>query len=416
MITFPNRLRVVLHGHELFGIAPLDEGRASALEWTPAALAGGDDAGANLVVRQAPFLPGVHRIGRAELGGLPGFLADSLPDAWGRLLVDRALRARGFDPRRLRGFDRLAFQGDRGPGALCFQPAIEPGGEASQFAVSDLDELAREASTLLKGQTPTLLDELARLGGSAGGSRPKVWLAENATGTWRSGVGELKPDELGWLVKFRAPQHDPPDIAAIEYAYAAMAQASGLSVPQARLISGRKNQYFASLRYDRAGSARIHTLSVAGLLNIDPAASVAFDYADLLNLTRQITRDETAVVEAYRHAAFNVLTHNRDDHLRQFGFLRLDGRWRRTPAYDLTFSDGPGREHSILVAGEGRTPGRETLVRLAVLGGVAPRVALRVVEQVRAAVAEWPGHAATAGVGRTSMTRVSSAIKQCLAA
>ncbi|MCC6621271.1 MAG: type II toxin-antitoxin system HipA family toxin [Deltaproteobacteria bacterium] len=390
---------------ELADIARVAQGLA--WQWTSEALARGDDAGANLVARQVPFVAGVHIVGKPELGGLPGVLADSLPDAWGRLLMDRALRKHGVEPRALGGIDRLTLVGASGPGALVFAPAFDWEDVPEAF---DLEQLARDSELVLEGREPAHLDALARAGGSAGGSRPKAWVAVDAAGRMRVGAGELGPDETGWLVKFRARLHDPEDIGPIEYAYTKMAAAAGLNVPQPWLIDTARHRYFASRRFDRDGGARVHVLSAAGFLGVHPEQATATDYADLLMLTRRVTRSEVEVHAAYRHAVFNVLAHNRDDHLKQFGFVRRAATWQRSPAFDLTFSDGPGGEHTLLVAGTGQ-PTRASLEALAERTSIKARPAQKIRDEVSGAVSRWSTFARQAGVSAASRQRIATTLK-----
>lgn len=390
----------------------LTDRRRVALEWTAAALAAGDDAGANLAVRQSPFMPGVHTVGTPSLAGLPGWLADSLPDSWGRLLTDRQLRVAGIDPATLSGVDRLAIVGRRGPGALAYRPAAAVG-EASASADDqslDLDQLARDAQLVLRGEPAEVLEQLARAGGSAGGSRPKAWIAVDETGRIRSGATELRDGETGWLVKFRAPQHDPEDIGALEFAYAELARRAGLEVAEPRLFETRGGRYFASRRFDRVDGGRRHVLSAAALLDVAHDEAMAADYVDLLKLTRHVTRSEAEVERVYRQAVFNVFAHNRDDHLKQFAFVRKQARWHYAPAYDLTFSDGPAGEHTLLVAGEGRQPGMPHLTDLAKRGGLAERRARDLIDAVRGATTSWREIATQVGVSRASLERVASVL------
>lgn len=387
-----------------------------ALEWTEAARAAEDDAGANLVVRQAPFTRGVHRVGRPDLDGLPGFLADSMPDAWGRLLVDRQLRQAGLQPASLRGIDRLAIVGARGPGALTYAPEVPLGDDDAGGEHFDLDRLARGAALVLEGEAPDVLDALQRAGGSAGGSRPKVWAALSEAGTLRSGAHGLRAGECGWLIKFRAPKSDPEDVGQLEYAYALMARAAGIDIAEPRLfVSTSGARYFGSRRFDREGPRRIHVRTVAGFLNVAPEVATAQDYADLLAIVAHVTRSDADVMAMFRVAAFNVLAHNRDDHLKQFAFRWRDGRWRLAPAYDLTFSAGPGGEHTLLVAGEGRAPGVAHLRELAERRRLKTRAVNRILDDVRAAIAEWPTHAANAGVSEASTAQVRTTLAELAA-
>ncbi len=386
------------------------EPRGTALEWTAGSLDAREDAGANLVIRQAPHLAGVHRVGVPALGDVPGFIADSLPDAWGRLLVDRRVRQDGVDPRTLTSLDRLAIVGDRGPGALTFEPALD--GAATEGQLLDLDALSDAAGLVLEGADSELLVRLERVGGSAGGTRPKAWIAEGPDGRLRAGACPLDTDEIGWLVKFRAPRADPEDIGRIEFAYALMAREAGLRVAEPRLFETSRGAYFGSRRFDRDGARRVHVLTAAAFLNVSHESAVAFDYVDLIKITRHITRSELEAQEAFRHAVFNVLAHNRDDHLKQFAFRREEGAWTRTPAYDLTMSDGPGGEHTILVGGEGRRPGREALLAVAEAGGLEGRGAQRIIAEVGDAIGRWPSIASNAGVGARSQRDIGERLRE----
>jgi len=215
---------------------------------------------------------------------------------------------------QLAGIDRLAVVGDRGIGALVYAPQFSLGADSREPL--DLDRIAADADLTLAGENTELLVELARLGGSAGGSRPKAWIAVDGEGRIRSGAASLRPGETGWLIKFRARQADPEDIGRLEFAYARMAIAAGLDVAEPWLIKTSRGAYFASRRFDRNDAGRGHVLSAAGILAVVPEQAIAADYHDLLRLTWHVTRSEPEVAAAYRHAVFNVLAHNRDDHLR----------------------------------------------------------------------------------------------------
>ena len=398
-------------GLELCRLSKVQRADHSALEWTPAAIAASEDAGANLAVRQSPLVSGIHDVGQRGFAGLPGWLADSLPDSWGRLLVDRQLRKQGVEPSAIGGVDRLAIVGERGPGALCYEPSVvleEAGLDDERI---DLDLIAEEAEALLTGEAPELLDRLATLGGSAGGSRPKAWIAfDEATGALRSGATTLRAGESGWLVKFRAPAHDPEDVGPLEFAYAQMAKRAGLAVAEPRLFETDRGRYFASRRFDREDGRRLHVLTATAFLDVPHDQAMAADYADLIKLTRFLNRSEVDAEAAFRHACFNVFACNRDDHLKQYAFVRRGERWCRSPAYDLTFSSGPGGEHTLLVGGEGRHPGAEELRRVAEESGIPASKAKAILEQVRAAIAAWRDLASSVDVQRASIARVASAL------
>ena len=340
--------------------------------------------------------------------GLHGMFADSLPDGWGRLLVDRRARQLGFEPSQLTPLDRLACVGRRGIGALTYAPAMDVW-DGPEGAL-DLDRLAADAARVLAGEAGAVIAALGQAGGSPAGARPKALIALNAAGEARHGSDAIPEGYDGYLVKFPG-RDDPADIAAIEYAYALMARAAGVIMPDVRLIEGPgETRYFATRRFDREGDARLHVHSACGLLYSDFRLP-ALDYRELIRLARAVTRDRREAIAMYRLAVFNVLARNRDDHAKQFSFLMdRDGRWSLAPAYDLVFTDGPGGEHSTSVLGHGRDIGRETLVRLGAEADLDAAGARGVIDEVSAAAADWARFAADAGVSRASRTRIADGL------
>ncbi|MEP9404326.1 type II toxin-antitoxin system HipA family toxin [Sphingomonas sp. VNH70] len=395
-------LQVALHGEAPAARVAMAGGLAQ-LEWTGHAIA---DA-RRLSPLYYPPEPGLQAARTCDFDGLHGFLADSLPEGWGALLMRRRLAALGVDMGRLSALDRLALVGDHGRGALTFAPATTPKAETDGI---DLDALAAESRAILRGEGGALGDLLADLGGASGGARPKVHVGFGPGGAIAVGDGELPPGYAAWIVKFRASA-DPVDIGPLEQAYAAMARAAGLTIGETRLIPARDGPpWFATRRFDRPGDGRrVHMVSLAGAIEAPPHVAGAIDYDLFLRATRAITRDEGDVVEAFRRMVFNVLAGNRDDHSRQHAYLMDDaGDWHLAPAYDLTFSDGPGGEHDLAVAGEGAMPTRRHVDRVAQAHGIAPKRVAAIVEQVADAVAGWQVAARDAGVGRDTTALVAA--------
>lgn len=375
------------------------------LEWSPELLGAGLRVAA---LDYYPTTPGLHSARGRMFGGLHGFLADSLPDGWGYLLMRRRLAKAGVDIAALTPLERLALVGDQGRGALVFAPSTVP---ADAVETLDLDLLAEAAITLLAGETPALADTLANLGGGSGGARPKVHVGFNADGAVSVGSGETPPGFDPWLVKFRAPE-DPEDIGPIEAAYAEMAAAAGITMSPHRLVPARSGHpYFATRRFDRPdGGGRLHMVSLAGAVEA-PADWPSASYDTYLRATRAITRRTEDVVEAFRRMIFNVLASNRDDHTRQHAYLMdAAGTWTLAPAYDLTHSPGPGGEHYMDIEGEGRRPTRGHVLALAARHGLAERIVVPMIDEVRAAVSDWPTFAAATEVTTASRGRIAEAI------
>lgn len=341
-----------------------------------------------------PLEPGLHPARSWAFEGLHGFLADSLPDAWGTLLLRRRLQKLGHRFEELDAVDRLALVGRTGRGALVYQP--ETLGRAAIEGI-DLDVLAEEARQVLAGEECRLDEVLAELGGGSGGARPKVHVALNAHGQPVTGDGE---DAAEWIVKFASPV-DPADIGPIEEAYARMARAAGIDMTESRLIASAIGPgHFATRRFDRPQTGRRrHMVSLGGAVEASPHMP-SLDYDGFLKATLAITRDMRDLEQAFRRMVFNVLARNRDDHVRQHAYLMDErGDWRLAPAFDLTFSNGPGGEHYMAVEGEGRTITRGHVERLGARHGLTQRRITEIVEAVDDAISDWPRQARETGVG-----------------
>jgi serine/threonine-protein kinase HipA len=354
-----------------------------------------------------PPEPGLQAARSRIFDGLHGFIADSLPEGWGYLLMRKLLAKLNVDIATLSPIERLALVGDQGRGALVFEPSTTP---PDNVETLDLDALAEESFALLNGDEGKLADTLAGLAGGSGGARPKVHVGFDGRGTFSMGKGEIASGHKAWLVKFRAPQ-DPVDIGPIEEAYATMAEAAGLTLSEHRLIKAKKGPgYFATRRFDRPDAGgRLHLLSLAGAIEA-PSNIPSTSYDTFLRATRAITRRADDVAAAFQRMVFNVLASNRDDHTRQHAYLMgPDGDWRLAPAYDLTYAPGPGGEHYMDIEGEGRRPTRVHVTAVGKKHGLDVKHVTAVIDQVRAAVADWPKFAEAAGVTPSSIKVIREA-------
>jgi len=339
-----------------------------------------------------PLKAGVIESSDRTFEGLFGVFNDSLPDGWGRLLLDRKLMNAGLNPGTLSPLDRLCFVGTLGMGALSYEPENP---SAISHITNDLDEIDSEIQVTLD-ENDTYVDDLLVLGGSSAGARPKVL---------------LHIDGADWLIKFRS-QLDPKDISAIEYAYHLMAIDAGLVVPEAKLFPSRKGLgFFGVKRFDRNGDHRIHMHTIAGLLHADHREP-SLDYESIMKATLYLTKDIRQCEIQFRNAVFNVLSHNRDDHSKNFSFLMdAQGNWTVSPAYDLTFSSGPAGEHSTMIMGEGKNPTKKHLLKLAGTVGIKQDKALEIIDQVFAALKKWDDFATEVGVSKLQTNNVGEALR-----
>lgn len=342
--------------------------------------------------------------------GLHGVFADSLPDGWGRLLLDRTLTSRGILMEDITPLQRLSFIGNSGMGALQYRPVFEhPKEEEIKL---ELDSVAREMNKVLDGHSSDVIEELFRLGGSSGGTRPKILVGYNPKNDHLiHGANELPSGYEHWLIKFPSAV-DRTDTANIELAYHFMALAAGIEMSNCRLFKGKSGKvYFGTKRFDRIKSGKLHMHSAAGLMHDDFRIS-ALDYGHIMDCGSRL-EGATALEKIFRLAAFNVFAHNRDDHSKNFSFLMdAKGKWSFAPAYDLTFSNSSHGYHSSLVAGESEHPGTPNLLELA--GVFRLKKAKTLVEEVKDALSGWSKYARKAGVSKTSMNLIGKRIEELM--
>jgi serine/threonine-protein kinase HipA len=359
---------------ERFPLAQLaDDGRNLLFQYTPQALERGLEVSPyHLTLRReayGDFPQHQHR--------LPGLVSDALPDGWGMLLMDRLFRKNGISVATVSPLDRLAFIGEDAMGALVFEPPTADHLETREIELLGIANGVRE---VLSGDGEAMLCELALMGGSPHGARPKVRLNFDPA----CGVASTAEEGGGtpWLVKFPG-QGEDAEVCAIEYLYADMARRAGIPMPATHFFTLADDlTAFGIERFDRADGMRVPVHTVAGLTHAD-FRHPTLDYLSVLRLTRFVTADEREVLEMYRRCAFNVVFHNRDDHSKNLSFLmRQDGSWGVAPGYDLTFNEGPGGHHQMDVCGEAQRIERSHLLDLASKAGLRTGDAVAVIDQV----------------------------------
>lgn len=357
---------------------------------------------------ELPLRNGVVELPTDPFDGLAGVFSDSLPDGWGRLLFDRMMRSQGFSPSDISSLDRLAYAGLNGMGALVYEPDSSPP-TIQEFI--DLDHLATQTEKILEGASGEIIAELLALNGSSAGARPKALIGVDKDRKNISyGVNQLNDGFEHWLVKFPNSQ-DGTDSGTIEYAYALMAKEAGLYFPDVHLFSSQKgNGFFGVKRFDRQENKRFHMHTVSGLIHSN-FRFPSLDYEDLLSLTMALTKDIREVEKMFRLAVFNVMAHNRDDHAKNFSFLMNEfGEWKLSPAYDLTFSNGPGGEQSTMVVGEGKNITIKHLVKLGLDAKISKELIDQIIEQTRNALSKWTFLANEYGISKSNIELINRVI------
>ncbi|MCR5776160.1 MAG: type II toxin-antitoxin system HipA family toxin [Lachnospiraceae bacterium] len=302
---------------------------------------------------------------RERFKGLFGVFADSLPDAWGELLLDRYLSNHGIGRGYLTTLDRLAYIGNSGMGALEYRPSKNPDYDINGI---DYDTIAKECEKILSSKETGELDILYNLGGSSGGTRPKIL---------------IRSEEHECIVKFPS-KNDAPNSGKMEYDYYICAKKCGIKMTKCELLpSSYCDGYFKTERFDRVGSEKIFSITIAGLLEADFRAP-SCDYNAYMKLVKILTReDEEQLEQMFRIMCFNVFTHNKDDHTKNFSFLYNNSKWELAPAYDMTYSTTYFGEHTTSINGKGKNILDNDMISVGVTAGMSKNTCKQIIEEIR---------------------------------
>ena len=321
----------------------------------------------SLPLKKQVFIPRID-----PFDGLYGVFSDSLPDGWGRLLVDRMLNSQNINPREISQIDRLAIVGETGMGALSYKPEYNL--LEDKDYQEDYDNLALSCKKILNTEHSADLDNLFRLGGSSGGARPKIL---------------TKIDNEDWIIKFPSSLDDN-NIGELEYLYSVCAKKCKIDIPETKLFPSKiSSGYFGIKRFDRkklsTGTIRkLHMISVSGLLETSHRIP-NLDYNDLMQLTLNLTKSFEEVEKLFRLMCFNVFSHNRDDHSKNFSFIYNEdlNKWELSPAYDLTYSYSINGEHATTINGNGVNPGLTDILKVAEKIGLDKKKAEKIAIEIR---------------------------------
>ena len=324
----------------------------------------------SLPLKKQVFIPRID-----PFDGLYGIFSDSLPDGWGRLLVDRMLNSQNINPREISQIDRLAIVGETGMGALSYKPEYNL--LEDKDYKEDYDNLALSCKKILNTEHSADLDKLFKLGGSSGGARPKIL---------------TKIDNEDWIIKFPSSLDDS-NIGKLEYLYSVCAKKCKIDIPETKLFPSKiSSGYFGIKRFDRkklsTGAIRkLHMISVSGLLETSHRIP-NLDYNDLMQLTLNLTKSFEEVEKLFRLMCFNVFSHNRDDHSKNFSFIYNEdlNKWELSPAYDLTYSYSINGEHATTINGNGVNPGLNDILKVAEKIGLDKKKAEKITIEIRETV------------------------------
>lgn len=359
-------------------------------------------------------------LSRKTFYGLPGLLADSLPDKFGHALIDAWLATQGREPDSFSAVERLCYTGERGMGALEFRPAIGPkAGQASQIQIDKLVELASEVLIRRNDLRVSFADEsreqaltdILRVGTSAGGARAKAVIAWNpTTNEVRSGQMPAGEGFEYWLLKFDGVRgnrdkefEDPQGYGAIEYAYYRMAKDCGIDISKCRLFEENGRRHFMTRRFDRlVGGEKFHMQSLCALAHYDFNMPGAYAYEQALLVIRQLGLPMHAIEEQFRRMVFNIVARNQDDHVKNIAFLMdKSGNWSLSPAYDMTYSFNPSgawtASHQMTLNGKRDDFTMDDFTACAKSASMKRGRAEAIFREVRETVSRWKDYAEAAG-------------------
>lgn len=367
---------------------------------------------------------------RDTFKGLPGMLADCLPDRFGNKLIDQWLALQGRSAASFHPVERLCYLGARAMGALEFVPSEGEVESDETIEIHALVELANEVLSERKNIRVSLrkADAMAgilRVGTSAGGARAKAVVAWNReTGEMRSGQIDLPPGFSAWLLKFDGVSAnrdkelaDPLGFGRIEYAYHLMAVAAGIEMSDCELLEENGRAHFLTRRFDRPdGGGKLHMQSLCALAHYDFNQAGAHSYEQAFQVGRRLALSQQELEQLYRRAVFNIIARNQDDHTKNIAFLMgRSGDWRLAPAFDVTYAYNPDgawtSQHQMSLSGKRDEFQRSDLLTAASFADIKNRRALEILEEVFAAVKRWKSFAQKAGIAAPMIESIRKALR-----
>lgn len=409
-------VEVRLWGQSVGAVAPL-RGRPGFYEfqYTPAFVKSGLEL-SPLHLKLATKRFSFPALNPETFHGLPGLVADALPDKFGNALIDEYMTRHGTKAAEITTLQRLLYVGCRAMGALEFEPAAAKTRSPAVVAPLEMAHLVEDARRALRGEFSQIAQDIMDIGSSAGGARAKAVIGWNRdTHEVVSGQFDLPDGYEHWLLKFDVGLDGvlgySSGFGRIEYAHYLMALAAGVTMSECRLLEENGRAHFMTQRFDRRGNRKVHVQTLCGLAHLDFNTPYVHSYEQYLRTVLDMNLGAQALAQAWLRCAFNVAAVNCDDHTKNLAFLMDDsGAWSLAPAYDTCFSHNPAagkwtRQHQMLVGGKGWGITAQDLLEMARRFDVRQPVVL--LDRVIDAVARWPDFALKAGVPLAEMRRIA---------
>lgn len=426
-----------LWGRDIGAVTWLEDQSHAVFQYTPEFAASGI-ALSPLVMPPSVAPYAFPELPKPAFKGLPGLLADSLPDKYGNALIDAWLARQNRDAASFNPVERLCYIGTRGMGALEFHPTLLKATRRSRrVEIAALVDLANQVLSKREGMHGVLggeddhdtLEEILRVGTSAGGARAKAVLAWHAeTGEFRSGQVPADEGFTYWLMKFDGVTNnrdkelaDPQGFGLIEYAFFRMARDAGIDMADCRLHHEGGRSHFMTRRFDRTEDGKkLHMQSLAALRHYDFNAAGAYSYEQAIETIRLLDLPPVDIEQQFRRAVLNLLIRNQDDHVKNIAFLMdRSGAWRLSPAFDVAYAYNPSgawtSRHQMSLNSKRDGFDLEDLVAFGAVCGFKRRRTLGVVSEIAERVRDWPTYAGEAGVYEPDAERINGALRLDLA-
>ena len=425
--------KVILWGSEIGAISWIDEGEIGVFQYTPDFV--------NSKIELAPLMMPLQNhpysfpaLPKTTFKGLPGLLADSLPDKFGNAVIDAWLASGGRTAESFNPVERLCYIGKRGMGGLEFEPAYrEPYSKDKEIEIRKLVELSNLILDQRAGQAGVFngendresIEDILRVGTSAGGARAKAIIAWNpATNEFRSGQLDTQSGFEHWIIKFDGvgnnrdkELNDPQGYGKIEFTYSKLAAKAGIKMSECRLHHEGGRSHFMTRRFDRDSEGKkIHMQSLCAMVHVDFNVAGIYSYEEAIQTMKRLDLPQEDLEQQVLRAMFNVVGCNHDDHVKNIAFLMdRDGSWHLSPAFDMSYAYNPGGEwtsqHQMSIHGKRKNINKEDLISLAQLAGIKPGRATNMLERVVNSLKEWTEAAEESGVLQEHIGKIQSALQ-----
>jgi len=429
-VTKMSDAKVILWGSEIGAVSWVEERDLAVFQYDPAFIKSGIQLSPLMMpLRELPYeFPGLSK---ETFRGLPGLLADSLPDKFGNAVIDAWLASQGRSAAQFNSVERLCTIGSRGMGGLEFKPALRISHAktdeieiAKLVALSNkiLDQRAGLAGVFSGSDDRDAIEDILRVGTSAGGARAKAILAWNpTTNEFRSGQVIVPPGFEHWIMKFDGVSNnrdkelsDPQGYGMIEYAYSLLAVKAGIEMTECRLHREGGRSHFMTKRFDRnADGSRIHMQSLGALAHLDFNVPALYSYEQTIQTMKRLGMAQKDLEQQVLRAMFNVVGRNQDDHVKNIAFLmNRRGEWRLSPAFDVSYAYDPQgfwtRQHQMTMHGKRDFFDKQDIIALAKVAGIKPGRALEMLERVITAMKSWPEVAGKVAIAEDRIRQIQA--------